>query len=463
MESVQPIGYIYLITNLINEKIYIGKTESTIHQRWYTHTWRACHLDRVEKPIAIDLAIAKYGLNNFEVNEIDKAYSKEDLHLAEAYWIDFYDATNPDKGYNIDPMGKIINLDDYESIWEIKFDSEVRKQRKEKWRESLIKKKIPIEKEKEFKEDLRYLSGVQLEKKYGLYPNRRALLREIRRILGDMNIKTMKQAKLAVEGEVWDPKKYISQEIEQDFIEDFKNLSGVQLENKYGMSRNILVRNIKKIFNNKGLNTLNDAMNLSEIKTLLGGLFYDSKMKNVPLERENEFRNDVRTGLTLSELCKKYGLGSTSFYRELKRLCGIENLTEIRVAKRYIPPIKEYVPKDKVYEFKEDLKILSGKKLELKYGIPDRVRLFREIRRILRNESLKSMEHVKEFIGGEVYDRMSLKKGVPPDKEEEFKNDVTKGLTRRKLCEKYNFGTKVLYRELNRLFNTRSLKELRKK
>ena len=167
MKSIQPFGYIYLITNLINGKVYIGKTESTINQRWYTHRWRANHLDRVEHPLVIDLAISKYGESSFEIKELDKDYSKEDLLMTEAYWIRFYDATNPDKGYNIDPMEKTIYSDDFESIWEIRSDSDAEIQKKAKWQESLIKKKIASDKENDFLEDLKKLSGVQLEKKYG--------------------------------------------------------------------------------------------------------------------------------------------------------------------------------------------------------------------------------------------------------------------------------------------------------
>ena len=48
---MKPFGYIYLISNLVNGKLYIGKTESTINERWYTHKWRANHLDRVENPL----------------------------------------------------------------------------------------------------------------------------------------------------------------------------------------------------------------------------------------------------------------------------------------------------------------------------------------------------------------------------------------------------------------------------
>ena len=127
---MKEFGYIYLITNLINKKIYVGKTESTIKERWYTHKWRANHLDKVKNLLKVDLAIAKYGENSFEIEEIDKAYNKLDLLRVEAYWIKFYDATNPDKGYNIDTMGLISYSDDYESIWEIQTESELKIQKK---------------------------------------------------------------------------------------------------------------------------------------------------------------------------------------------------------------------------------------------------------------------------------------------------------------------------------------------
>lgn len=52
--------YIYKITNLINDKIYIGQTNSFL-RRWNEHKYRAHKL-----PIqVIDQAIAKYGKENF--------------------------------------------------------------------------------------------------------------------------------------------------------------------------------------------------------------------------------------------------------------------------------------------------------------------------------------------------------------------------------------------------------------
>ncbi len=461
---MKPFGYIYLINNIVNGKLYIGKTESTINERWYTHRWRANHLDRVENPLVIDLAIAKYGENCFKIDELDKAYNREDLLRAEAYWIKFYDAINPDKGYNRDPMGEIIYSDDYESIWQIPISSEKSNQKYTKWRESLIKKKIPRERQQEFKKDIKYLSGVQLEKKYGLYPNRRALLREIRRVLHDENIETIEQAKEIVGGNIYDPKKLISPEKEDIFIRDFKVLKGVELENKYNMSRRILIRNIKEIFRKRESLLLENVSSLEGIKTILGGKIYSIPKKVISPEREQEFIQDVNNRMKRRDLCRKYEIGTNVFYRELRRLCKVNGLRDKRKTSWNFPQRQiKYVPSEKENEFVKDLKSLTGVELQTKYNISDRRILLREIRRICNNENLNSMEGVKKYVGGKVYDRETLKKEVQPEMEFDFKNDVKHGLTSQELCDKYRFGTKVLYKELKRLLNEDSLKEARNK
>ncbi|MFX0073081.1 MAG: GIY-YIG nuclease family protein, partial [Candidatus Hermodarchaeota archaeon] len=330
MVKKKPFGYIYLIRNYTNFKVYVGKTESTIKKRWYTHKWRANHIDRVQNPIVIDLAIAKYGARCFKIEKIDEAYTKEDLFRAEAYWIRNYDATNPNMGYNINLMGDINFSEDYESIWEIKRESQTKKKKKEKWKKSLIKKRIATDREEEFKNDLKNLSGVQLEKKYGLENNRRALLREIRRILQNENIKTMKQAKNIIGGKIYDPKKSISPEMENEFINDFKLLSGTELERIYDMSRRVLVKCIKEIYNKRNSQLLHEANSFEDIKRSLGGILYSDPKKKIPLEREQEFKIDVKCGLKRRELCKKYEIGTTVFYKELQRLCGVNGLKDLR-------------------------------------------------------------------------------------------------------------------------------------
>ena len=60
------MGYIYKITNKINNKIYIGQTNRTIEIRWKEH----CRHLNSNMPIC--RAIKKYGESNFLVEELEE-------------------------------------------------------------------------------------------------------------------------------------------------------------------------------------------------------------------------------------------------------------------------------------------------------------------------------------------------------------------------------------------------------
>lgn len=87
---------IYKVTNKLNGKIYIGQTIQSLQKRWSHH----CH-DKKRCCRALANAIAKYGCENFTVEQIDVACNREELDAKEIYWIKFYDSMNPKKGYNL--------------------------------------------------------------------------------------------------------------------------------------------------------------------------------------------------------------------------------------------------------------------------------------------------------------------------------------------------------------------------
>ena len=97
-------GFIYKITNLINNKVYIGQTIQRPLARWYRHCQKSS-LSKAEQNMAIKRAILKYGKNSFkfEVIETINAYSKELLDTKEVYWIAQYDSYH--NGYNCTPGG----------------------------------------------------------------------------------------------------------------------------------------------------------------------------------------------------------------------------------------------------------------------------------------------------------------------------------------------------------------------
>ncbi len=98
--------FIYLITNLVNGKIYIGQAKKLL-ARWSNHKYMASRFGkRSRQPIT--RAIAKYGLSNFKFEHIASSLTQEDVNIAEVEIIAQYNSTNPSIGYNISPGGSVF-------------------------------------------------------------------------------------------------------------------------------------------------------------------------------------------------------------------------------------------------------------------------------------------------------------------------------------------------------------------
>lgn len=102
MLKKNKFGYIYKITNIINNKIYIGKTEETVEIRFLEHL-SAVKVGK--KKTKLYSAMKHYGVENFIVEEIDSADSRPELNEKEKYWIAYYDSMNPGIGYNLTKGG----------------------------------------------------------------------------------------------------------------------------------------------------------------------------------------------------------------------------------------------------------------------------------------------------------------------------------------------------------------------
>ena len=89
------LGIVYILTNSINSKVYIGQTIQSIKDRWYGHCRINC--SKNEADMRIKRAILKYGKENFDIRELERC-RVEDLDEREIYYIDLYNSFN--NGYN---------------------------------------------------------------------------------------------------------------------------------------------------------------------------------------------------------------------------------------------------------------------------------------------------------------------------------------------------------------------------
>ena len=85
-----PYGYIYLITNLINQKKYIGKHKSGKFDPSY-HGSGGNHYQN---------ALSKYGWDNFKVDILCWCFSEEELNSEEEFLIDYFNCVLDPNYYN---------------------------------------------------------------------------------------------------------------------------------------------------------------------------------------------------------------------------------------------------------------------------------------------------------------------------------------------------------------------------
>lgn len=92
----KPYGFIYLVTNLNNGKVYVGQTSRTIANRFSVHKSEARRRARGY----FHKAIAKHGESAFTVKELGRAESRDELNRLEREWIARLGCSDPSIGYN---------------------------------------------------------------------------------------------------------------------------------------------------------------------------------------------------------------------------------------------------------------------------------------------------------------------------------------------------------------------------
>ena len=105
------MAYIYVITNQLNGKQYVGKTLNNLTQRFKEHC-RDSRKERCNKRPLYD-AMNKYGINNFSISIIEEC-SDIEVNEKEIYWINKLNTYS--NGYNATKGGDGKSYLDYDLI-----------------------------------------------------------------------------------------------------------------------------------------------------------------------------------------------------------------------------------------------------------------------------------------------------------------------------------------------------------
>lgn len=87
---------IYMITNKVNNKKYVGQTTKTGIERFKAHIAAAFKYDANFK---LSRALRKYGVENFSIETLKECSSKNELNFFEKYFIEKFDTLK--NGYNM--------------------------------------------------------------------------------------------------------------------------------------------------------------------------------------------------------------------------------------------------------------------------------------------------------------------------------------------------------------------------
>lgn len=124
---------IYLITNTLYEKQYVGQTEN-YKERWKTHK-------SISSNCLLRDDMQELGREFFDFEIIEEC-KKEDVDDLECYYIDYYNTLVPN-GYNISPGGRKVSEETKEKLRQINLGKKHTKETVEKIRQGNLGKKQP--------------------------------------------------------------------------------------------------------------------------------------------------------------------------------------------------------------------------------------------------------------------------------------------------------------------------------
>ena len=99
MKEFRNKSGIYKITNLVNNKVYIGKTKD-FYKRYFQYVSDVRNSSKARINDYLLSSFIKYGFDNFKF-EVVEFCNLDIISERELYWIQYFDSINREKGYNL--------------------------------------------------------------------------------------------------------------------------------------------------------------------------------------------------------------------------------------------------------------------------------------------------------------------------------------------------------------------------
>jgi len=389
----KAFGYIYLVTNSKNDKVYVGQTQKNkCKERWKEHlreAVRATETGEIRGCRYLNYAIAHYGSEVWDVRKIDTAYSLSELNEKEDFWIKKYDSTNSDKGYNLREGGdgsfvnqetiellREANIRQFSDLENIKRHSEITK---EMWNNKEYREKQEIARNSsKFKERMREVGAEKWER-----------------------LEYRKKMEKIMKSKEYLKKQKISQEKRW-------NVPGAKEEQRKRAKNQWEDPEIRK----KHLEARSDP----DFKKRQSEAMKGNRNAYKEIKDEEEFLKDIKNGMWLKDVAQKYGMSDATIRERIREFFGPNGPQTFR-------KLKEYLKDKDMDDVLKELKNEVSKSQEEKENLENKFDTSKEINKREDEDQLaeeKSKENDEEF-------REESKKGPEKQKEteKEEKNEIT--------------------------------------
>ena len=284
------IFYIYKVTNLINNKIYIGKTQATIKTRRNSHKTAARKKDKNDY-FYIHRAMNKYGFENFKIEPIALCDANFEASKTEKLFIKILKTRDRSIGYNLTDGGDGANG--------VKISDESKKKMSIAKQGMFLGKDNPFYGKKHNTITKTLMSNLKLED-HKNNPNKYKLL-------------NLKQCGLTTEQCINIQKEYLS-----------KIISFEQL----GINYNVKTKTIHRVIHGtyfaireKSIITEDVFKQIKHERAQLQGLKY----RKFTLEQEPLIINDHKSGMMLKDIATKYCTSTVT----IRKIINKYNITKM--------------------------------------------------------------------------------------------------------------------------------------
>lgn len=281
---------IYKITNLLNNKIYIGQSKDIYARYNQHHKYEYKNESRAD--FHLYQAFKKYGLDSFSI-EVVELCPLDELNDKEIYWIEYYDSFK--QGYNMTAGGSNFSPNIHSAETERK-----RKQTREKT-QALVGENHPRAKltnEEVLTIRQRYSMGENIQSIYQDYKDRYENIKTFQQIVLGKHYSDIGNIPTALEKKMANSKFTVEDIIEMRRLYYIENMTQTALAKQYNISQ-------------------------SSVKDIVNRISYKEVIDNIPNQRTREtYRltpdqvRDIRvkaaTGVSIQSLSSEYCIDTTA-------------------------------------------------------------------------------------------------------------------------------------------------------